>query len=417
MAKARSNPASTASIATYNAPTPGEVAQMTVQDTLTLISQRGFDLINELRRIHSPPTGTKSLRSYRSMEAAEMIGRSVAWLRAAESQEGFPAPPREGETGWRHYSLDDINAIREFAGTRPVRGPTDATQIIAMLNFKGGCSKTSACVLLSHYLATSGYRVLLVDLDPQGSLTSSYELSTQDGQPVTTVNWEQSVGSVMVGDSTDLSEQILRTHWSTIDMIPCAIETNEAELTIAVETARQGPGQNPFWSRLEKALRKVEGYDIILIDSAPALNFGLINAVYACDGVIIPTPARNLDLEAVVKFARVVEAWISKLPGFELRKRWLRLFLTQFTRNSVSDQTHSILARNKLGALILTGVFPSSEAIRRGSAGAPSCYEATPPNSRGLQTSNARVREALDEAFAEIMTLISSNWTQRSTAP
>ena len=177
-------------------------------------------------------------------------------------------------------------------------------------------------------------------------------------------------------------------------------------MLLAVETMRQGAQAFPFWRRLDGVLRKIEGYDFIVLDSAPALNLAAINAVVAADGLVIPVPPRNLDLEAAVKFAKVVTAWTQQLPGFNDRKRWLRLFLTQMQKGSTSDQTHAMLARRYFGALIANSTVPMSEAIRRGSAGAPSCYEGVMQGDRNQADANRRIRESLDEVFQELLGIV-----------
>jgi len=384
--------------------TPDVVSKLDAQQALDIVATLGDSFISTLRELHAPPIGLKSLRRYRIQEAAHEIGRSVSWLRVQESEGNFPAPADRSVGGRRMYTLEEINAIRVYAGTVPKALPR-RPYVLGFVNFKGGSSKTTCTYLASHFLASRGYRVLLVDLDPQGSLTASFEIS-RDGQAVRGVDWEQTIGPLLTGEISDPASLVHQTHWPTIDLIPASVDVYDAEMLLAVETARTGVQDSPFWRRLDNGLRSLQHYDFILLDSAPALNLAAINAVVAADGLIIPVPPRNLDLEAAVKFAKVVHAWTERLPGFNERRRWLRLLLTQLQKGSLSDQTHALLASRFFGSLIFTNHFPMSEAVRRGSAGAPSCYEGSNQVDRSQAEANRRVREALDEVFEEMLLMV-----------
>lgn len=385
---------------------------MNARDALELIISRGPAWMEQLRRLHAPADGIKTVRSFRSTEAAHLIGRSVAWLHDNESLTG--RVERSGGGAWRTYTLEDVNALRDHAETRPRRKPDDPTQVLAMLNFKGGASKTTTTHLFAHYLAVHGYRVLLIDLDPQGSLTASFDITNQNGERQDEFDWEDSIGPILTGETDELVPLIMRTHWPTIDIVPAAIDSYDAELTIAVETAREGLSRgDEFWLRVDRALSMVDGYDIVLIDSAPALSFGLINAYMAATGIVVPTPARVVDLQAMQKFAEFLHRWIVKMEqAAPSRQKWLRLLISQFTKASVTEQTNSQVSRNYLGSLIMTSPMASSEAIKRGVGGAPSPYEgSTGGVGKSIASSNARVREQLDEPFQELLALVESGWS------
>lgn len=395
-------------------PTPSDVNKMTARDALELIIARGPAWMEQLKRLHAPSDGIKTVRSFRSTEAAHLIGRSVAWLHDNEAHCG--RLERVDGGAWRSYTLEDVNALRDHAGTRPRRNPNDPTQVLAMLNFKGGASKTTTTHLFAHFLAIEGYRILLVDLDPQGSLTASFDITNKQGVRQDEFNWDDSIGPILTGESDELEPLILRTHWPTIDIVPAAIDSYDAELTIAVQTAREGLSEgDEFWLRIDRALSMVQGYDIVLIDSAPALSFGLINAYMAATGVIVPTPARVVDLQAMQKFAEFLHRWIVKMEqAAPSREKWLRLLISQFAKASVTEQTNSQVSRNYLGSLIMTSPMASSEAIKRGVGGAPSPYEGSSGGvGKSIASANARVRELLDEPFRELLALVESGWPSK----
>lgn len=379
-----------------NAPT---FPDLSARDALAVIAERGDAFIATLRSLHAPPDGDKTERLYRIKDAAAAVGRSESWLRQSESDPVFPKPAQRSGSHQRLYSLADINAIREYAGTLPTM-PVRKPHIIGFVNFKGGSAKTTCAYLASHYLASKGYRVLIVDLDPQGSLTTSFALS-QRGQRITSVDWDQTIGPLSADEIQQADGLIHQTHWPTIDVIPASVDLYDAELLITTERTRAPAPKRPVWRRLD-ALRALP-YDFILMDTAPALNMSALNAVVAADGLVIPVPPRNLDLEAAMKFAKVVTAWLDRIPDIPGTRPWLRILLTQVSKTSTSDMMHARLAETVFNTLVLHHVFPLSEAVRRGAAGAPSCYEGGQPAT--ASDANRRVREALDDVFGEILSI------------
>ena len=408
-----------ASSPAFPTPTPDEVRAMSARDVLELIIERSDAWMEKLKKMHAPKAGVKTVRTFRSTEAAQLVGRSAAWLRENERHESLRDRVGLGRSGsWREYTLSDVNLLRDFAGTRPRFSPGDQTQILAMLNFKGGASKTTTTHLFAHYLAMAGYRILVIDLDPQGSLTASFEIRNRSGERQEEFQWGDSLGPILVGDKTDLTPLILETHWPTIDIIPAAIDSYEAELTIAVDTTKQGGSRrgDEFWLRLDKALSNVRGYDVILIDSSPALSFGLINAYMAATGVIVPTPSRIVDLKAMQKFASFLHRWSVRMEQLQPSKhKWMRLLFSQFARGSVTEQTNSQVTRGLFGSVVMNTPMAMSEAIKRGVGGAPSPYESSTEGlGKNIASANAKVREQLDETFRELLQLVESQWSAQA---
>ncbi len=131
-----------------------------------------------LRKTLFPPKSKKGLRSFSSGEAAKLIGIADGYLRQL-SLSGKGPQPEIGAGGRRSYTLNQINDLRKLLeeggkGKRylPRRGETEACQVLAVVNFKGGSGKTTTAAHLAQFLALRGYRVLAVDLDPQASFTA-----------------------------------------------------------------------------------------------------------------------------------------------------------------------------------------------------------------------------------------------------
>jgi chromosome partitioning protein len=165
--------------------------------------------------------------------------------------------------------------------------------IIAVSNQKGGVGKTTSALNLGAALREMGKSVLLVDLDPQGSLTVAAGVIDVDAIKL-------SVGDLLMaraqGAPQDVKRAIIRTP-AGLDIVPGNGMLSAAELTLATAMARE--------SVLHATLRPaLERYDYILIDCLPSLGLIAINALRASDGVVIPVQA---DFLAVQGLAQILE--------------------------------------------------------------------------------------------------------------
>ena len=150
-------------------------------------------------------------------------------------------------------------------------------KIIAVANQKGGTGKTTTTYNLGTALAKSGNRVLLVDNDPQTNLTTAFGVENSDNLPVTL----HEALSIIIDDSELPDTSLYILHGETLDLIPANINLSVTEINL-----RDEMGGERTLSALLEPLR--EHYDYIIIDTNPYLGLLTINALAACDSVIIP---------------------------------------------------------------------------------------------------------------------------------
>ena len=157
-----------------------------------------------------------------------------------------------------------------------------ATRVIAFANQKGGVAKTTTTLNLGVAFREMGYRVLLVDLDPQGNLTMSQGLNPDV--------IERSMFDVLV-HKIPISEVIEQRE---VDLAVASIDLAGAELALSSLIGRE--------RSLEKALAEVRGsYDFVLVDTPPSLGLLTINAFVAATGVIVPVQCEYLSLRGLVQ--------------------------------------------------------------------------------------------------------------------
>ena len=168
-----------------------------------------------------------------------------------------------------------------FVPQAPMPGAT-GTRVIALANQKGGVAKTTTTLNLGVAFMEMGYRVLLVDLDPQGNLTMSQGLNPDT---IETSMFDVLVRKIPISDVIEKRE---------VDVAVASIDLAGAELALAALIGRE--------RSLEKALLEVrDRYDFILIDTPPSLGLLTINAFVAATGVIVPVQCEYLALRGLVQ--------------------------------------------------------------------------------------------------------------------
>ncbi len=174
---------------------------------------------------------------------------------------------------------------------RPI-GIHGNARVIAMCNQKGGVGKTTTTINLGASLAEYGRKVLLVDFDPQGSLSVGLGLNPH--------TMEKSVYNLLMQRDTALEEVVVPTHVEGVDLLPSNIDLSAAEVQLVHEVARE--------QTLQRVLQDaINLYDVILIDCQPSLGLLTVNALTAADGVIVPLECEYFALRGVALLKNTID--------------------------------------------------------------------------------------------------------------
>ncbi|KUO71676.1 MAG: chromosome partitioning protein ParA [Desulfosporosinus sp. BRH_c37] len=193
-------------------------------------------------------------------------------------------------------------------------------EIIAIANQKGGVGKTTTTINLGYSLAERGKRVLLVDCDPQSNLTMSFGIDRPDELPITLYHLMTDI--IEEKELPQRSDYILS--FNNLDILPCSIELAAVEVNLVTAMSRE--------ITLKAILDQLRPYyDHIIIDCMPSLGMLTINALAACDRVLIPAAPQYLSakgLELLLKNIIRVKRRIN--PSIEIDG----ILITMFTERT-----------------------------------------------------------------------------------
>jgi len=390
------------------------------------------------------PDGRKRLRRFSSWEITRyLIPVAPAHLRRVlKANPDLPQGATETTVGARWFTLEEVLRLRDHfdaEGSRakqykPFRPAGLPAKITAVANFKGGVGKTSTAAHLAMAAALDGYKVLVVDLDSQGSMTSIFGGVVEDewktAFPLIARDFAREISADQGAAALDetltealritADDVIQHTHWPNIDLIGAQLNLYWAEFQIPVW--RMALRRWKLWDALARFFESdgvLDRYDVIILDTPPALGYLTINALAAADILLVPLGASFLEFESTGRFFDMIYSTFGSIESGEndaaralglpeIRFEWdvVRAVITRFDPAQQTDLANVVQAY--FGEFMATHRQEFTALVGQAGEQVNGIYEA---DYRAFNRETyARGRETFDRTYAEFKELLVGCW-------
>ncbi|MBT9596671.1 MAG: AAA family ATPase [Vitreoscilla sp.] len=270
-------------------------AAITLED-IAEQAERAKAVVSQVRGRMLAPNARKKPPTFSTAQLMVLTGLDKSQVDYRLRKGDLPGGTLNSTGSRREFSLAEVRHwVREHR--REELRPERAEAItITIGNFKGGVTKTTTALTLAQGLSLRGHKVLMIDCDPQGSMTTLFGLL-----PDSDVEIEDTVLPLLTGKQAELSYAVRPTYWDGIDLVAAASFLFSAEFFLPARQSREPNFE--FWNLLHYGIDTLRPqYDVIIIDTPPALSYVTINALMASDGIIMPLPPSALDFASSAQF-------------------------------------------------------------------------------------------------------------------
>ena len=402
--------------------------------------------------------GGRELRRFSTWEITRYLipVAQAHFRRVLRQNPQLPQGHSETEGGARWFTLDEVLRLRaHFAAEgskskeyRPYRPEGLPAKIVAVANFKGGVGKTSTAAHLAMSAALDGYKVLVLDLDSQGSMTSIFGGQVADEWQTVFPLIARHYASHLQADNRGrmargeeprpldetLSEAlgiragdlVRRTHWPNIDLIGAQLNLYWAEFQIPVW--RMASRSWKLWDALTDILAEdglLDRYDLIFLDTPPALGYLTINGLAAADILLVPMGASFLEFDSTGRFFDMLHATFSSIEDAEnmaaraigrdgLTFEWdaVRAVLTRY--DAAQQAEMAALIQAYMGSVLSLHRQDFTALIGQAGEQASGIYEADYRDFN--RETYARGRAAFDQTYAAFKRLLLGIWRRDELA-
>lgn len=370
------------------------------------------EMMDQVRSAMLNPTSRKKELSIHLSQLATHCGVEKGSLMHRMAKGDLPQGTLNATGSRREFTLSEARAwIRSYRKDK--LRPAGAEAItITVANFKGGVGKTTTAMTLAQGLTLLGHRVLVIDTDPQGSLTTLFGIL-----PDTEISENDTILPLALGEENSIRYAIRPTYWDGIDLVAAAPCLFGAEFALPARQTQE-PGFE-FWNVLNLGIDDVRGdYDVIVIDSPPSLSYITINAIMASNGLVMPLPPNALDYASASQFWNLFSDLSNEMltsRGLEKEFDFIHVLLSRVD----SSESTSDIVRTWIQATykekVLPVEIPKTAVTSSASAEFSTVYDIQKYD--GNARTFKRARDAYDQFVGYVESSIRAAWASQLSAP
>lgn len=380
-----------------------EEPQVAVSD-INAIAARATGFLAQIREAMLAPFPRKIEPKFSSFRVQTLCGIEKRRFQYLIEKGEIPGGFQKGAGKSRIFRLDEtIECVRNTCASR-LRPAGSRGRVITVANYKGGVAKTSTAVTLAQGLTLKGHKVLLLDLDPQGTATQLAGFA-----PDAEITENETALPLLYGNESTPDYAIRPSYWHNLDVIPACAALNEAEFDI--------PGRLlsdrhfAFWDILRKGIAPVlDRYDCVVIDTPPSLGMITINALSATDGLIIPCPPRALDFASTSQFWHNFSDYVNRIPGLHGKSFDFVKVLPTMSDNSDISQVVMGWLQKSYGGHLFPFVIPSSKVASSTTATLSTVYDISDDDDAFSREAIQRIREPYDALSKAVNESLIAAW-------
>ena len=378
-------------------------------DELAKMAADSADVLEQVRDKMLEPFPRKQAPSFSIPQVATLCDVDRIQFKNLTRKHDLPIGSfRPGEKS-RSYTLEEAISCVRSVGKRPSRPPGKPGKVVVISNYKGGVNKTTSAVCLAQGLSLRGLKVLLIDLDGQGSATMLAGLS-----PELEIEHDHTIMPYLYGEQSDLRYAVRDTYWHNMDLIPASSALLAAEFVIPAKArdAKLLSQGYEFWMELSTGLEPLRAeYDVMVVDTSPSLGYLTQNAMVAADGLLMPCPLDALDYASSTQFWGVFAELAATLPSFAATKKYdfVEIFLTK--TKSESDLMASAVRgwiQASYGTHLGAIGIPESSVAKSAATQLKTIYDLHKPD--GSIEAYKRYKEPMDSLVDHVLGQLTLAW-------